>query len=341
MQAVRARLARATLASAILGSLLIGGSAGGAAAATCVPTGALDRDGTPLTARLVNPAGSVSGTIDATGCEVGIYYGSGSGRVSRAEIFGARYYGVLVDGNLHDVAVDVVNSSVHDIGEVPRTNARHGQGIAYRSFDGGSATGTASGNSVWGFQEAGLNMTGPGSTVTFVGNRIIGPGPQDVIEQNGIQVIFGAHGTVRRNEISGMSFTGPDFAGSAGILVVGGPGYNKPYTYGAVLVENVITGADTGIAVVEIEVSGRPSPLPTSTLIQGNVIRNDSLNNLFGWGQKGYQAGVADRANGDSIIGNTIAGRGYDKTFCGGAAVCLAIDTKHAIDPIVSGNVIG
>jgi parallel beta helix pectate lyase-like protein len=339
MATVRARLSRATLSGAILGSLLIGGTAGGAAAAACIPTGALDRDGTSLTARVVNPTAPVTGTIDATGCEVGVYFSRG-GRVSGAEVFGARYYGVLVDGNLNDVGVDVSNSSVHDIGEVPRTNARHGQGIAYRSFDGGSATGTASGNRVWGFQEAGMNMTGPGSTVTFAGNRIIGPGPQPVIEQNGIQVIFGAHGTVRGNEISGMSFTGPDFAASAGILVVGGPGYNKPYTYGAVLVDNVINGSDTGIVVNEIDVNNRPSPLPTSTRIEGNVIRNTALNNLFGWGQKGYQAGISVHANADRIVGNTISGNGYDKTFCGGAAVCLPIDTKHEIDPIVSGNIL-
>ena len=339
MATVRARLARATLSSAILGSLLIGGTAGGAAAAACIPTGALDRDGTPLTARVVNPTAPVTGTIDATGCEVGVYF-SRAGRVSGAEVFGARYYGVLVDGNLADVNVDVSNSSFHDIGEVPRTNVRHGQGVAYRSFDGGSATGTASGNRVWGFQEAGMNMTGPGSTVTFTGNRIIGPGPQPVIEQNGIQVIFGAHGIVRGNEISGMSFTGPDFAPSAGILVVGGPGYNKPYTYGAVLVDNVITGSDIGIAVNEIEVNNRPSPLPISTRIEGNVIRNTELNNVAGFGQKGYQAGIVVHSNADQIVGNTISGNGYDKAFCGGAAVCLPIDTKHEIDPIVSGNIL-
>ena len=336
----RARFGRAAATSVLLGAALIGGVPSAASGAACIATGALDRDGTPLTARIVNPTAPVTGAVDATGCEVGVYFNRG-GRVSGAEVFGARYYGVLVDGNLNDVNVDVSNSSFHDIGEVPRTAVRHGQGVAYRSFDGGSATGTASGNRVWGFQEAGMNMTGPGSTVTFSGNRIIGPGPQTVIEQNGIQVIFGAHGTVQGNEISGMSFSGTGQAPSAGILVVGGPAYNKPYTYGAVLVDNVITGADTGIAVYEAEVNSRPSPLPTSIRIEGNVITNDHLNNVAGWGNKGYQAGIFDHANGDRIVGNTISGDGYDKAFCGGAAVCLPIDVKHSLDPIVSGNILG
>jgi parallel beta helix pectate lyase-like protein len=340
MQTVRARLGRAFLASAILGSLLLGRSAGRAAAATCLPTGALDRDGTPLTARIINPAGPVSGRVDATGCEVGVYFGRGSGVVSGAEVFGARYYGVLVDGNLTDVSVDVSNSTIHDIGETPRTAVRHGQGVAYRSFDGGSATGTISGNRVWAFQEAGLNVTGPGSTVTVSGNRVIGPGPEAVIAENGIQVIFGGHGTVLNNTISDMSYTGPLATGSTGVLVAGGPIYGKPYTVGAVIVGNVITGSDNGVVVYEAEVNDRPSPLPTSTRIESNVISNDHLNNVSGSGQKGYQAGILVHANGDRIVGNTISGDGYDKTFCGGSAVCLPIDTKHTIDPIVSGNIL-
>ena len=338
---VRARLARAMVTSAMLGTLLIGGSATSVAGSTCLATGALDRDGTPLTARLVNPSGTVGATIDATGCDVGVYFDRGSGRVDGAEIFGARYFGVLVDGDVNAVSVDVSDSSVHDIGEVPLTSGRHGEGVAYRSFNGGSASGTVSGNRVWAFQEAGLNVTGPGSTVVLTANRVIGPGPESVIEENGIQVIFGAHGTARANVISDLSFSGVGQAPSAGILVVGGPLYGKPYTVGAALVDNVITGSDTGIVVFEAEVNGRPSPLPTSTLIQGNVISNDALNNVSGSGQKGYQAGILDHANGDRIIGNRISGNGYDKAFCGGAATCTPIDVKHSIDPIVSGNVPG
>jgi hypothetical protein len=340
MATLWARLGRATLSGAVLGSLLVGGMAAGVAATTCLATGALDRDGTPLTARLVNPAGTVTGTVDATGCEVGVYYGQGTGLVDGADVFGARYYGVLVDANVADVAVDVTDSTIHDIGEVPRTAVRHGEGVAYRSFDGGSATGTASGNRVWAFQEAGLNVTGPGSTATFSHNRIVGPGPEPVIAENGIQVIFGSHGTVTDNDISGMSFTGSGSTGSTGILVAGGPAYGKPYTVGTILRGNLITGADTGIAVFEAEVNLRPSPTPTLTDIRGNVIRNEALDNLFGWGQKGYQAGIMLHANGDVVVGNTIAGQGYTKAFCGGAAVCVAIDTKHEIDPILSGNVI-
>lgn len=338
MATVRARLARATLSSAILGSLLIGGLAGRAAAATCLATGALDRDGTPLTARIVNPARPVTGRVDATGCEVGVYYGRGKGLVSGADVFGARYYGVLVDGNGHDVAVDVRGSRLHDIGDVPMTSSRHGQGVAYRGFDG-TASGTASDNRIWNYQEAGLNMTGPGSTASFVGNTITGRGTTDVISQNGIQVIHGAHGIVRGNTIGELRFTGPNVGN--GILVVGGPGYGFPYTRDTRIELNRVTNADVGINVFEIEEDVSPSPLPTNVLIAHNVVRNDALVNVAGWDDfTGFQAGISDYANGDRITGNVVSGAGYDPDVCGDAAICAPIFTDGTIDPIVSGNVI-
>jgi len=137
-----------------------------------------------------------------------------------------------------------------------------------------------------------------------------------------------------------LSFTGAGSAPSAGILVAGGPAYNQPYTVGAVITGNEITASDIGIVVFEAEVNLRPAAVPTQTRIEANVIRNNALNNLYGSGQKGYQAGIKVRGNGDAIIGNAISGRGYDKSFCGGAAVCTPIDVKHTIDPTVSGNVI-
>jgi hypothetical protein len=39
----------------------------------CTPTGFV-RDGMNLTAALINPAGVVTVDVDATGCDIGIYY---------------------------------------------------------------------------------------------------------------------------------------------------------------------------------------------------------------------------------------------------------------------------
>ena len=319
-------------------AVLLGGIPPEASAASnCLATGAVDRDGTALTARLVNPAGVVRGRVDATGCDVGIYFGHGTGKVDGAEILGARYYGVLADGNGHSVSVDVSRSAIHDIGEPTLTSARHGQGIAYRGF-AGNASGSASGNRIWRYQEAGINLTGPGTDATVTGNHIVGRGTQDVISQNGVQVIHGAHGSVRANHIADLQFLGPNVGN--GVLVVGGPGYGFPYTRDVVISDNDIANADIGINVFEIEEDVSPAPEPTRIVIARNRIRNDALTNLLGWDDDtGFQAGISDYANSDLIVGNVVTGRGYDQTVCGDAAICRRIFTDGSIDPTVSGNV--
>jgi hypothetical protein len=335
---MRVRLGRVTATGVLFGAALIGGVPSAASGAACIATGAVDRDGTPLTARIVNPTRPVSGKVDATGCEVGVYVNRGSGLVVGADVFGARYYGVLADGNGHDVTADVRGSRLHDIGDTPITSSRHGQGVAYRGF-GGTASGTASGNRVWDYQEAGLNMTGPGSKASFIGNVVTGRGATDVISQNGIQVIHGAHGIVRANVITNLRYTGPNVGN--GILVVGGPGYGFPYTRDIGIELNRITNADVGINIFEIEEDASPSPLPTNILVAHNVIRNDALTNLLGWSDtQGFQAGISDYANHDRIIGNVVSGAGYDPAVCGVAAVCAPIFTDGSIDPIVSGNIL-
>jgi hypothetical protein len=346
-------MGRAGLIAMLAGGMLAGMAPSAAVAAgACTSTGAVDRDGTALTARLVNPTGVVRGRVDATGCSVGVYYGAGSrGLVRGAEIFGARYYGVLVDGNTGNVArADVRESTFHDIGDVPITSSRHGQGVAYRAFGDGTATGTVSGSRFWNFQEAGINMTGPGTTATASDNVVRGRGLIDVLSQNGIQIIFGAHGSALRNRISDLEFAGPNTGN--GILVAGGAVYDGDptkgclpsgceVTAGARIEGNVILEADTGVVVFNADADVNPPDEPTSTLIARNVIRKSGLTNHAGWdGTIGVQEGVFAYGNRDRIVDNVIGGDGYDQDVCGDAAVCMAIDTVGAIDPIISGNVI-
>src|SRR6266852_5456710 len=81
-----------------------------AQAAGCTPT-TFSREGRFLTAAQVG--GDVTGPLDATGCDIGVYYGTGtSGNVTGATIHGARYFGVVADG----AAVNVTDSDVHGDG---------------------------------------------------------------------------------------------------------------------------------------------------------------------------------------------------------------------------------
>src|SRR5438034_9375946 len=87
--------------SAILGlATVIGGV--GTARATCFSTGFF-RDGFSLTAAQINPSGTVSGDVDATGCNIGVYYDNGAGAVKKANVHGANYFGIVVNGDVNVV----------------------------------------------------------------------------------------------------------------------------------------------------------------------------------------------------------------------------------------------
>src|SRR4051812_42969618 len=97
-------------------------------ALACQPTGYLG-----LTAVLVNPAATVSGSVNAAGCDMGVYYDSSGlgGLVKDADISSALYYGVMINGDAGSVSVDVVNSRIHDIGDSPLNGVQRGVGIYY------------------------------------------------------------------------------------------------------------------------------------------------------------------------------------------------------------------
>ena len=115
----------ATVAGLAAVSLMMAAHPSHTSAATCTPTGYV-RDSINLTAAEINPSGTVSGQVDATGCNIGVYYSDGAqGLVNKANIFGANYYGVVNNG----AVVTVENSSIHDIGETPLNGDQHGVGV--------------------------------------------------------------------------------------------------------------------------------------------------------------------------------------------------------------------
>jgi Right handed beta helix region len=196
------RLARigVALAIAIPAGLSMTTAAG---AATCSPTGFV-RDGINLTAAQIG--GTVSGSLDATGCDIGVYFATPGSVTAGTEIFGARYFGVVNNGT----SVTVEGGSIHDIGNKPFDGTQHGVGIYF--VDGG--TGAIDGNTVSAYQKGGIvvtetpTYTGAATTASVTNNTVTGLGPVSFIAQNGIQVSSGAVATVRGNDISDNFYTG-------------------------------------------------------------------------------------------------------------------------------------
>jgi hypothetical protein len=203
--------------------------AGLAVAGVCVPTPFI-RDGRVMTAAVLGTPVAITRTVvDATGCDIGIYYAPGmTGSVDQSSVAGATYFGIVN----HSSTVDVTRSSVSNIGDRPFGGAQHGNAILYTTEnqvinpDGtitvvtvGSASGTISGNQVSLYQKGGILVRGLGASAEILDNEVKGLGPVDFIAQNGIQVSNGGSGTVRENIVSDNDYTPPGVT-SCGILLL-------------------------------------------------------------------------------------------------------------------------
>jgi hypothetical protein len=312
-------------------------STSSAHAATCSPTGFF-RDGIEMTAALINPV-TVASPLDATGCNIGVYYDTGVANLNQVDIYGANYFGVLVNGDDNPVVVHFNRNLIHNIGEVPFNGTQHGSAIYIRAFFASTVTGDVTGNVVSGYQKGGIVVNGKGVKLASVNtNQVFGLGHVSFIAQNGIQIGYGAQPTaVRGNVVTGNSYIGfpGDGSASGGILVVGGPGYGQcpdgndcPYTNSVPMVGNTLLNNDVGVYASNLQADFSAAPTPTTLVIAFNLAGDDQCYN------QSYQAGISDQGNTDFILFNYIAqGGGYGPS-CG-----PNIDTTGSINPIVVGNV--
>jgi hypothetical protein len=168
-----------------------------------------------------------------------------------------------------------------------------------------------------------------------------------IIAQNGIEVLRGASGEVSNNTVSANQYSGPASASSGGVLIFGGCG--DPVTPNVAVNQNTLTDNDVGIFLFNALSDCVHAPTTkTNDVAVNNTISNSAVTNASGFGPGcGYQAGVSDVGNHDTINSNQISGRGYTPAQgdplkgCSppGTAVVLPIDTSGAIDPNVHNNI--
>jgi hypothetical protein len=313
-------------------------------AATCTPTG-FYRDTINLTAADINPTSPVTGPVDAIGCNIGVFFGPGThGTINNATITNSNYYGVVVQ----QAHVNIENSNVHNIGESPLNGVQHGVGIYYATVTSGSATvtpscttgstrGTIDNNSVSTYQKAGIVANCTGTNVNIENNVVQGEGPVNYIAQNGIEVGYGANAEITGNIVTGNSYTGAGGASSGGILVFGGAWYGGAYTTGIQITDNTVIGNDVGIWLSNISTCGETSCTAATTrtndVVENNTIANAGLNNTTGNNAgQGYQAGISDQGDHDTIADNIISGAGYNPANSSATIAVFSIDvtsTNH------------
>jgi hypothetical protein len=314
-------------------------------AATCTQTGFV-RDSINLTAAMINPI-TFTGTLDATGCNIGVYLDGVDATIDTAEIFGANYYGIVVNGDVGSPSLSITNSNIHDIGEVPLNGTQHGVAIYFRSFFlTGSASGTISNDTFTNYQKGGIVANGQGVNVAITDNTVTGQGRVDYIAQNGIQVGYGASASVMRNTVTGNAYTGANNASSGGILVVGGAAYGTcpdgnvcPYTVNTRIIQNTVRESDVGIWLSNADASFAPPSSATNIKAVNNVLSNTAVTNVSGCVTQGYQAGVSDEGNNDKIVTNTISGLGYANNNSAGCGT-FSIDTTVTARAKVHANTV-
>jgi hypothetical protein len=317
------------------------------AQAACTPTGFI-RDSINLTAALINPA-AVTGSVNATGCNIGVYFNTGVANLNNVDVYGANYFGVVVDGNDNSVSANINNNIIHNIGEVPFNGAQHGVGLYLTAYNTAQITGKVTGNIVTGYQKGGIVANGKGVRLTQLdNNNVIGLGHVTFIAQNGIQIGYGAMpypSEVVSNHVTANSYIGTpgDGSSAAGILVVGGAFFGTcgasadpcPYTTNLLIGlkssltaigTNVAINNDVGIYAFNADASGNPPATPTSVIMLASIAGDDICYNP-------YQAGISDFGNTDVIAYNyIIQGGGY------GPACGIGIDVTGSTNPQVAFN---
>jgi hypothetical protein len=159
-------------------------------------------------------------------------------------------------------------------------------------------------SAVYGFQKNGITANEAGTTVTVFGDSMIGAGPT-IIAQNGVQIAYGATGTIQNSVVADNVFNGDPSAGIAsGILVFDSGNVG---IYG-----NSVNDTQGGIV---IQTDGT---LPADhNKVQGNSVMNTQLgdgvdvcsnnnkiasNNIYTSGQSGIHLDTTCGSTGNSNL---------------------------------------
>jgi hypothetical protein len=238
--------------------------------------------------------------------------------------------GVLVEGG---AALDLSDSIVERVGVFPLSGCQSGVGVQIGYAPTGQVGHVVmTGDRVRKYQKNGITIDGLGSTAKISGTTVTGSGATPTIAQNGIQISFGATGSVTTSTITDNNYTGTADAYADGVLVYGGGGSVcgiggiSPLVRGVHVSGNVMENNDVGIQLFNVN-SKCDASVSTST---HNFACDNAVSNTHGYPHGvasqdaniagyetgkdtliGYQAGVTDSGSHDTICDNDISGAGY------------------------------
>ena len=300
---IRRIIARVALAGAMLIAVVGLGLATAPAtqAAPAITCMKIDPSFSGMSAAIINPTAPVTGTVDATSCDVGVYYGPNHhSTVSGAKIFGATAFGVIVDS----ANVTIRYTHVYDILGAPKggceeggedgemalaapgggeqreyTGCKHGTGILVTGLHGHASI---YGSSVWAYGRRGVSVSGPYAWASITGDWIDGSvGGRGTSGKNGVWIANGAGAIVSGNTIENNARPSSEGPASNGVMVAGGACHSgQPnFTRNIQITWNKLYNNSTGVLLTNLNgVEGNPIQ-PTSVTnnhVEHNYIRGGS-----------------------------------------------------------------
>jgi len=213
-------------------------------------------------------------------------------------------------GTLHDL-------EVNNIMDTPFSGAQHANGVYAYNDTGGPYTITMTDVDVNDFQKTGVALNGAGLTVDLTRVTTPGQGPTGVTAQNGIQIGFGAGGTLTDCSASDIEWTGDTWVASGillyspgavtmdGVTVTNTQASIYDYDGGMILNNSTISGATTSHGVLVSETTAKAGDerlLPPSPCLEE-------------WNGAGKTA-VTAVIDGCSVSGTGVSGTGGVVAFC-------------------------
>jgi hypothetical protein len=188
------------------------------AAVVVVPSGGMVQNASDING---NPVAAQIFVENATGVTISSLTvdGSGNGLSGCSPNFEGIYY----QNSSGTITDDAVRNQIIPSEEGCQT----GLAINVESSSGTPGI-TISNNSVRNYQKNGITAAGlgtgaPGPKVSVTGNTVIGIGATPAIAQNGIQISYGATGSVTSNDVADDIYSGATY-GAAGILIYASTG---------------------------------------------------------------------------------------------------------------------
>jgi parallel beta-helix repeat protein/predicted outer membrane repeat protein len=117
----------------------------------------------------------------------------------------------------------VANCYLTGIQDTPFSGAQHGNGIYAYNNTGGPYIINITATEIIDAQKTGMALSGSGLTVNISGCTVTGHGPTGITAQNGIQVSYGAGGSISNCAVSNIAYTGGGWVASGMLFYNGTP----------------------------------------------------------------------------------------------------------------------